>query len=53
YSYGEERIGQGKENARQWLKDNPSAAAELEAKLREKFVPQLEIGPAETDEVEA
>ncbi|MDZ4347969.1 MAG: recombinase RecA [Xanthomonadaceae bacterium] len=53
YSYGEERIGQGKENARQWLKDNPAAAAELEAKLREKFVPQLEIGPAETDEVEA
>jgi recombination protein RecA len=53
YSYGEERIGQGKENARQWLKDNPAAAADLEAKLREKFVPQLEIGPAETDEVEA
>jgi recombination protein RecA len=53
YSYGEERIGQGKENARQWLKDNPAAAAELEAKLRDKFVPQLEIGPAETDEVEA
>ncbi len=44
YSYGTERIGQGKENARQWLKDNPAAAAELEAKLREKFVPGLVIG---------
>ena len=31
YSYGADRIGQGKENARQWLKDNPKAAAELEA----------------------
>jgi recombination protein RecA len=44
YSYGTERIGQGKENARQWLKDNPNAAKELEAKLREKFVPGLVIG---------
>jgi len=44
YSYGTERIGQGKENARQWLKDNPVAAKELEAKLREKFVPGLVIG---------
>jgi recombination protein RecA len=39
YGYGAERIGQGKENARQWLKDNPAAALELEAKLRELFVP--------------
>ncbi len=44
YSYGDERIGQGKENARQWLKDNPSAAKALEDKLREKFVPALVIG---------
>ena len=44
YSYGSERIGQGKENARQWLKDNPNTAKELEAKLREKFVPGLVIG---------
>ena len=39
YSYGGERIGQGKENARQYLKDNPTMAAQLEAELREKFVP--------------
>ena len=39
YSYGDERIGQGKENARQFLKDNPEIAATLEATLREKFVP--------------
>ncbi len=35
FSYGEERIGQGRENARLWLKEHPDAAAELELKLRE------------------
>ncbi|PNS07746.1 recombinase RecA [Solilutibacter silvestris] len=40
YSCGSERIGQGKENARQYLKENPAVAAQLEAALREKFVPQ-------------
>jgi len=53
YSYNGERIGQGKENARQWLKENRQAAAELEAKLREKFVPQLEIAAAAPEEAEA
>lgn len=35
YSYNNERIGQGKENARQFLKDNPAIADEIEAKIRE------------------
>ena len=39
YSYDGERIGQGKENARQYLKENPAAAAKLEAALREIHVP--------------
>jgi recombination protein RecA len=39
YSCGGERIGQGKENARQYLKDNPKMAAELEAKLRALYMP--------------
>jgi recombination protein RecA len=51
YSYNGERIGQGKENARQWLKDNPVVAKELEAKLREKFVPGLVIGDETVPEV--
>ena len=38
YGYGGERIGQGKENARQYLKENPAVAARLEAELRSKFV---------------
>jgi len=34
YSYKGERIGQGRENARQFLKDNPDAADKIEADLR-------------------
>ena len=49
YSMGEERIGQGKENARQYLKENPAVAQRLEAELREKFVP-AEARPGEDDD---
>lgn len=34
YSYGEERIGQGKENVRAFFKENPDMAAEIEQKVR-------------------
>ena len=39
YSYGDERIGQGKDNARGYLREHPELAARLEAQLREKFQP--------------
>ena len=39
YSYGSERIGQGKDNSRTFLRENPAIAAKLEAELREKFQP--------------
>ncbi|MAR56635.1 MAG: recombinase RecA [Rickettsiales bacterium] len=35
YSYDGQRIGQGKENARQFLKDNPAIADEIEKKIRQ------------------
>jgi recombination protein RecA len=38
YSYNGERIGQGKENARSFLDQNPDKAKEIEAKLREKLI---------------
>ncbi|MGQ0799906.1 MAG: recombinase RecA [Pseudomarimonas sp.] len=41
YSCNGERIGQGKENARQYLKEHPKLAQELEVKLRELYVPQV------------
>jgi recombination protein RecA len=39
-SYGEVRLGQGRENARQFLREHPEAAGELEAKLRD-ILPSL------------
>ncbi len=38
YSYKEERIGQGKENARQYLKEHPEAVREIDNALREKLL---------------
>jgi len=35
YSYGEERIGQGRENVREYLKDNPDTRNEIEIRVRE------------------
>jgi len=35
YSYGKDRIGQGKDNSRIFLKDNPEIAVELETKIRD------------------
>ncbi|MGE0558704.1 MAG: recombinase RecA [Burkholderiales bacterium] len=34
YSYGKDRIGQGKDNTREYLKENPQIANEIEAKIR-------------------
>jgi recombination protein RecA len=42
YSYGGNRIGQGKDNVRTYLKENPALAAEIEAKIREKLLPTLD-----------
>jgi recombination protein RecA len=39
YSYNGERIGQGKENARAFLEQNPGIAREIEGKIREKLLP--------------
>ncbi len=35
YSYGDQRIGQGRENAKLFLKDNPALLAEVEARVKE------------------
>ncbi len=35
YTYKNERIGQGRENAKKWLQENPAVLADLEAKIRE------------------
>lgn len=39
YSYNGDRLGQGKENVRQYFKEHPETSAEIEAKLREIIIP--------------
>lgn len=39
YSYGNERLGQGKEKVKEYLKENPEVMAELEAKVRAIYSP--------------
>ena len=52
FNYGDARIGQGRENARQYLIDHPDLCDELEAMIREKLLaPKTE--DAEPVEVEA
>ncbi len=47
YSYGSERIGQGRENAKRFLQENPAMADEIEVKLR------AALGLTVTQEAEA
>ena len=46
YSYNGERIGQGRENAKEYLRTNPEVCAELERKIREmaQSVSMIEVG---------
>jgi recombination protein RecA len=37
YAYNGEKIGQGKDNAREFLKENPEVAIEIENKVRESM----------------
>jgi len=39
YSYADSRIGQGRENAKLYLKDNPEIMKEIEEKVRERYQP--------------
>lgn len=43
YSYKDSKIGQGKENVRQFLKENPQIAAEIEAGIRVKLLPSVSV----------
>ncbi|MGE4359924.1 MAG: recombinase RecA [Lysobacteraceae bacterium] len=39
YSYNGDKIGQGKDNVRQWLKEHPEKAQEIEQQIRAKMMP--------------
>ena len=47
YAYDGNKIGQGRENAKQFLRDNPEACAKIEAQVRELF--GLEADPVKAD----
>ena len=54
YSYNGDRIGQGKDNVRNFLKENPEMAAEIEGQIRSKLLPKVVVAPvAELVEAEA
>lgn len=54
YSYKEERLGQGRENVREFLKENRSLAAEIEQAVREACaLPPVKAAVAETDQAGA
>ena len=54
YNYGEVRLGQGRENSKQFLRDNADLANEIENQLREKLgLPPLEMIPEVEAEAEA
>ena len=54
YSYNGNKIGQGKDNTRTWLKENPEILDEINQKIREKIgggaVVNQDIDPADIDE---
>ncbi len=49
FSYGDRRIGQGRENAKQFLKDNPDIALELEDKIRAAHGLDFQTGEGSED----
>ena len=57
YAYNGTKIGQGKDNVREYLKDNPAIAKEIEAKVRQlcgvNGVVALDFAPTEDEKKEA
>lgn len=47
FSYGDSKIGQGRESVKEFLADNPEAAEEIEQKIREKYSPEVVPASAE------
>ena len=50
FSYNDTRIGQGRENAKQYLKDHPEMAAELDAAIRARALEKTPVAAASGEE---
>ncbi len=53
YNYGDVRLGQGRENAKQFLRDNPDLSDEIETALRESLGLPAMAAPAKAEEAAA
>ncbi|MSO90267.1 MAG: recombinase RecA [Acetobacteraceae bacterium] len=56
FSYDSQRVGQGRENAKQFLRDHPDIANAIEAKIRDQsgvVANAMMVSPGETEEAEA
>jgi recombination protein RecA len=53
FSFGDERIGQGRENAKQFLRDNPQVALTIEDKIRAAHGLDFDLLPSADDDDEA
>lgn len=53
FSYGDERIGQGRENAKTFLRENPNVATEIEDKIRASHGLDFDNTPGDDDILEA
>lgn len=50
FSYGDERVGQGRENAKAYLRDHPEIAVEIESQIRQNaglVSEQMMVGPGD------
>ena len=47
YSYNGDRIGQGKDNVRGFLKEHPEIATDIEGQIRAKLLPKASVVPVE------
>ena len=53
YSYNEERIGQGKDNVRNFLKEHPEMAEDIDQRLRDALLPKPKVKGDEMSDSEA
>ncbi len=49
YAYNGEKIGQGKDKSRNYLKEHPEIAAEIDAKIREKLLPEIDAAASNAE----
>lgn len=52
FSYNGEKIGQGRENAKKYLTDNPEVISEIEKKVRDNFETAFEKSLGDNEEID-